>query len=667
MDSTAPASTSVSASEPSLLAPRRRACSRRAGPGLWLLALCVGVLGVRCSGSRLSGGSEEGDLPLEQLVGLTLEPDTVTLDLSQAPPGATAQLRAIGEWPGGVRREVTSRAYWVLDNVKVGVFSDTGQPGLLTTTGTPGTSRVSASAGGQSASGTFLATRTQIVRDPSLGGMQVDAGQFAGKPEIDPARLPRIVYPYDRVLMPPNLGSLEVHWQKGNPAHTLFEIALKSRVYELRIYTRCAAVGGGCVYALGRELWNTLATANAGVEDAPAQLTVRGTDDAGTSVGTSTSQSVRFALEDLNGGVYYWSAVGDNNGIYRIDLESGKFEPFFTVKQAPADNNGDRTCIGCHALSHDGTKMNVVLGGGHVSDLIQIDVATRQVTMSKINTLAPAGAQRQYSNLQSYSADGSTFVSTLFGKMKLIDAKTGATLIPSINVGEVGPGTGATHPDWSRSGKYVAFTQFTGAYTPTGTGDPYDLFLKSGGIALLRWNGTGFDAPTTIVPIKEQQSSYYPSVSPDDAFVAFNRIDCPTGGAAACDHYDNPYARIALKAVGGSGALVELTGLNRRGPSDVDDALTNSWPKFSPFKKRTADGKTLLWVMFSSKRNYGLRKLDSAAAPKDRRPQLWMGAIVVGSDGLQADPSAPPFWLPSQDLTTNNHIAQWTERVIAVQ
>jgi hypothetical protein len=31
------------------------------------------------------------------------------------------------------------------------------------------------------------------------------------------------------------------------------------------------------------------------------------------------------------------------------------------------------------------------------------------------------------------------------------------------------------------------------------------------------------------------------------------------------------------------------------------------------------------------------------------------------------DPTAPAFRLPFQNLTSNNHIAQWTERIIDVQ
>ena len=69
-------------------------------------------------------------------------------------------------------------------------------------------------------------------------------------------------------------------------------------------------------------------------------------------------------------------------------------------------------------------------------------------------------------------------------------------------------------------------------------------------------------------------------------------------------------------------------------------------------------------MTFSSTRNYGLRLRQGASA--DPRPQLWMAAIAVGNEPVGGDPSFRPFWLPAQNLSTNNHIAQWTEQVVPI-
>ena len=42
-----------------------------------------------------------------------------------------------------------------------------------------------------------------------------------------------------------------------------------------------------------------------------------------------------------------------------------------------------------------------------------------------------------------------------------------------------------------------------------------------------------------------------------------------------------------------------------------------------------------------------------------------MGALVLPPEP-GADPSFSPFWVPSQDPETHNHIAQWTEEVVPI-
>ena len=47
---------------------------------------------------------------------------------------------------------------------------------------------------------------------------------FAGT--ADTARAPKVVYPNDGVLVPPNLGKLELHWLRGSADNALFEIVV---------------------------------------------------------------------------------------------------------------------------------------------------------------------------------------------------------------------------------------------------------------------------------------------------------------------------------------------------------------------------------------------------------------------------------------------------------
>ena len=80
----------------------------------------------------------------------------------------------------------------------------------------------------------------------------------------------------------------------------------------------------------------------------------------------------------------------------------------------------------------------------------------------------------------------------------------------------------------------------------------------------------------------------------------------------------------------------------------------NARPQWSPKSGRFRGGK-LYWIAFSSRRPYGLQVNDGA--PLTTRPQLWLGAVVVGADadagpelraGLAAEPERDPGGGPAQ-------------------
>ena len=608
--------------------------------------------------------------PLSELVSLAISPAEMDLDVSETPV-TTKQFKAVGTFTDGTMHAITRYVTFGLNNQRVGIFQ-AGQAGLFQSTGTPGVTTIYAYTGRIEASTTLTVFRKQTIKDDSLAGAPIDATSFEKTAETDPAKTPKVVYPYDHVMMPPNLGFLEVQWNKGNANNSLFEVRFQSRLMDYRVYTQCLPVScqsgscnvasNGCFYRVSPELWEVLAYGHAGLENGELTISVRGTQQSNGTVGSSTPIHMAFSKQNLEGGLYYWSTTGPTNGIYRINLETSTVEQYYITPQAPADNNGQKNCIGCHTISHDGKKMAVVLGGGHVSDLVQLDVATRTPTLIKINTTAPAGAARQYSNLQAYNQDGSLFASTLFGRMKIVDASTGNPILASVHVGAQ---TSATHPDWSHKGDLIAYTFYPGTppSNPSGGGNSNDIFIQTGGIGLVSWNGTTTGDPISLVPIKSQQSSYYPSLDPSSRFVAFNQVSC-IASVSTCSVYDNPLAKIYLKEIATANAEAELTNINQKGPNDDTEKLTNSWPKFSPFVKAGPGGKTLLWVTFSSKRNYGVRKVETSSDPSTRKPQLWMAAVLIDKNAVRLDPSYPPFWVPNQDLTTSNHIAQWTEKVI---
>lgn len=631
--------------------------------------LCRSVAFFFCAALSLVGACEEptislpvpegGDGGLPTIAGLKeiqVMPPSLTLTLSG--PTQKQVFAATGLFEDGHMEDITRRVTWRVSPQSLGHMQDIS---TFETDVYGGEGQIIAQSGSLFGSARLsIRVSRRIVEMDAPGA---DESMFVGKPESAGAT---IAYPYDQVLMPPNLGALEVHFTRGTPSHNVFEISLQNRVTDLRIYTGCKVVGTGCVYALTRAHWDLMAYTNAGGED-PVLITVRGTD--GKTVGTSKAVRMSFSPEPIRGGIYYWTAEeGGQAAIHRIDLEGGKAEPFYTTAQSPLDHQNQRVCVGCHALSHDGNTLSLVLGGAHVSDLVQLNVKDRTANLTKIDrTAGRPNVQRQYSNFQSYGPNGATFVAALRGKLRLVSSMTGNDL-----VAELPTGGNATHPDWALSGDWLAYTRYFDTIPPpSNDGDGEEIFVSRGAIGLSRYMGGAFQQGQIIIPQKTGQNSYYPSVAPVNDYLVFNRVSpCTVGRTNAygfddCTAYDNPKAQILLSTLGGT--EIALPNINKRGPTDSEADLTNSWPKFSPFRQPLKGGKTLLWVTFSSKRNYGLRVVNGGVRPvENQRPQLWMAAITIGGEPTGMDPSAPPFWIPRQDTATRNHIAQWTEQIVPI-
>src|SRR5262249_3070529 len=141
-----------------------------------------------------------------------------------------------------------------------------------------------------------------------------------------------------------------------------------------------------------------------------------------------------------------------------------------------------------------------------------------------------------------------------------------------------------------------------------------------------------------------------PSFSPDGKLIVFD--------AARSRWRSNP-ARLAgqrlMLATADATWGADLTALNG-GYVDLDI----TWAHWAP-----TVGSEYYWVVFSSERDYGHRL---TAANTDRScisqgviqcKQIWIGAVAKSKLG-GGDPSAPPLWVPSQDLNADNISPYWS-------
>ena len=255
---------------------------------------------------------------------------------------------------------------------------------------------------------------------------------------------------------------------------------------------------------------------------------------------------------------------------------------------------------------------------------------------------------------------------------------TAATLLGSL---ALSGGVQATQPDLSKDDATLLFV-VPAAGTISSAGDHH---FKLGALwsASVDVNGLTLGTPSQLLGASGH-NYYYPEMSPDKKWVVLNDApDAPDTATSNGDAFYNRNARVKLLHYpAGSGAQpLDLPSLN------VADGLSNSWPRWSPFAT-SFHGHSILWVTFSSNRDYGLhlvnKGFDNCYPPESpaydqpqplskqgvsyqncAQPQIWMAAVVIDPDAAldSQDRSFPAFWLPFQDVTAHNHSAQWVETV----
>lgn len=521
----------------------------------------------------------------------------------------------------GGETEVTSGASWSSTAIGLGTFAGST---FTTANDRGGRTNIVATYMGMTTSTTLTVQFDRIVI--ADGATSDTPARFAGTTSAGAG--PEIVYPDDAAMVPPNLGSLEVHYMpNGGDA---FELTVTTTELNLRIYFGCPeSVGGGCIYTPARPVWETIATAAAGRD--PISYQLRSVSASG-EIRASEMRTLAVAEEPITGGLYYWNAGGGSIDRFEFGVPGARAERFLGTGQT-----GAGMCVGCHALSRDGTRISV--GTDIPTTTFQVfDVATR----TRLFSLGASGGFGFPSqpNFASFSPDSTEIVTSFNTGLSIRDASTG-----TITTDRLGGGP-SSQPDWSPDGNHIVFAR----HDAPSIGGLVDVGgVTSGRITILDREGSGWGSPRTIVAI-EGVNNYYPAYSPDGRFIAFCRSPSninsmgadPDSGTSAV-----PDAQLWLIPSDGSGASRQLTNVA---------GLADSWPKWDPTEYQN-QGRPLFWMSWTSRRAYGLR------LARDQRAQIWMAAFdpMLASTGEQGFRAA--FWLPFQDITTANHIPQWVTSV----
>jgi len=573
-------------------------------PATAVLLACLTLPGCdngNMTDTDLDGGGDGG--PLAGLQSLSISPANPTVTVSPGSP-QTLIFTVTGTFPSGTR-DVTQHVQLSLQEIALGSFSGAT---LTTTDSQGGKTLVVASAAAVTAQ---TGLTVKISLRSSAANVPSGAQDLFDKAHDGTGPGPALVYPPSGVLLPPNLGELEVMWTDG-VGNDLWELAIENDITDIKIYTSQPR------HRIADAEWRVLAATN---PEGQVAARVRGLVQASpTTSSRSGDISILFARDTVRGGLYYWAATSDG-GIIRYDFgKTGqKAEAFFTKADA-----GD--CVACHALSSDGTRMAVTFTGGDGAAGI-LDVAKRTLTANKT----------YYANFQVYTPDNKHLITSSAGVLSVRDPVVGTELA------QLDTGGKATMPDVSPDGSWLAFVR------PTQHNS--DWIFTGGNIVTAPLSGTALGQSQVLVQGSSAQNNYYPAYSPDGKWIIFNRS---TG-----DSYSDDDAALHVVSATG-GAPLELVQANQ----GLD--LRNSWARWSPFVQ-TYNGHKLLWLTFSSTRDYGTALINSTQPTKQRNPQLWMTAFDPDRAGAGQDPSFPAFWLPFQDMATNNHIAQWTQKVVAVE
>jgi len=538
---------------------------------------------------------------------------------------------------------------------------------------------------------------------PSQGGAPIpdDVETLFTNGQADTARSPKLVYPNDGVVIPPNLNRLEVHWLRGPTSNTLFEISIAAEGTDLRIYTRCEKPKGiqddGCIWETTPEAWSFFAGRNAGGK--PLTIKIRATDDKGSAVGASATRKMEVTAESINGAVYYWTTTKKSIMRYDFGSKMPRAEVAIdrSLTQLPTMPTDDK-CVGCHTMSRDGRKIFTSAkgnAGGYLMYDYQKSKALVNNTKSTDEIVSFATFNPDGTQLAAVSNDADASKKRAITGIRLFNADcekpTAAECeLPSISLG----GEVASHLEWSPDGKRIAFTHVD-KEAVLNTHIP----LHST-ISFVEKTASGWGSLTTWLPRVDGKSRYNPSFGLDSSYIVFNESvcapqanagTCPNGmvyDAAlskckfswegidpatnmtrgywdeSCDGYSDPSAKLWMVAKG-STAPVELHRANAKGDLDKSDRLRSTFPRFAPFEsKYRADGaEKVVWMTFSSSRAFGLRDPVKSANSGNNATWLWMIAVRPSELKQGKDPSMPAFVLPFQDLTTSNHIAVWTVKV----
>lgn len=578
-------------------------------PTLLSLLLAVSACGVDGT-DPVVGDDSVG--PMDPVTSTELRITPSRIDATINNDAAIRQsLRATLVKPDGSELDVTDEVTFALADSRYGTINGNE---LTLTGGGAGPTVLTATLG--TAKGT--APVTVYVQGSRNLGAPASSKQWFDQATSVGGCAPSLLYPEAGTLIPANLGALDVHW--SDVQNDLFAVHVHGFYIDYTYFI--SGTNTGKNWMTVEADWSKFASARM-----PVTIAVSGTSASNPSTKcVGSSRNIDVTKDDAKGGVYYWStdwtqrASGQGGqDIMRYDMQKPEVAPapLFTDANRPA------TCVGCHSLSRDGSKIAMTMGGATGPGSV-IDLTSNREMMS--------GAQRWSQAV--FNHDGNKLVAVEDGKMRLMTT-TGQTLATLPNT----PGYNAGNPELSPDGTMLVNVESSGQD---------DWAFGNASIVVRSFNNesNAFGPASMLLPFDTTGGvqSYYPSWSPDGKWLAVTRS--PNGSSFA-----NPDASIWIIKADGSIPAIEL-------PST--QGTMDSYARWMPSANSLTD-EPVFFLSFSSTRSFGVRLPDGGL------PQIWITPFYPQRATIGSDPSGPAYRAPFQSLTSSNHNAQWATSVVAPQ
>jgi hypothetical protein len=375
-------------------------------------------------------------------------------------------------------------------------MSGSGPVGLTASGAYAGTGQLQAIAYGQSAT----ASLTVQVHLKQIGqGVSPTAVTALDAPNLtqDPS-LSSLLYPYDATVFPLGLTSPLLMW-KAPAANQVYKVHYEEQNYT---YDGYFVVPSPAQLRIDQAIWDRVTASNQGT---PLALSLSRFD--GNTAYSSAKETWTIVPASLRGAIYYWTTSGTGH-MSRIQPGTGS--------QPQVLDNG--TCMGCHAVSADGTTLVAT-----VDDLPSTDGLPMTSKRAWESFDLPNATQRKVSTLfggnLAVTPDGKY---TVFGSktLHIADTAVGTEIANSgLETVVLDPNMkGLMTPTFSPDGKH--FAAIEGGALQTGTGTWYHD-LTGGKLVMLDFdeqtvtfsNLKGL-APASAFPTNERALAY-PTFSPD--------------------------------------------------------------------------------------------------------------------------------------------------------